>query len=146
VRGYREKRRWALILADLDHFKSINETYGFRRRRGSSASLSARMGGAMRAYDSMGRYGGEEFLIVFRMRRRRYTETSRTLRLALVSEAMALNEKSKTVSAASAPPLGCRGARDREALIRVSDDALYSANANGRNRVVYIPFSENDER
>ncbi len=53
-----------LIIADLDHFKSVNDTYGHPAGDVVLQEVARRMRSVVRAYDSIGRYGGEEFLII----------------------------------------------------------------------------------
>jgi two-component system cell cycle response regulator len=64
VRGEREQRPLGVVLADLDHFKSVNDTYGHFAGDAVLREFTRRVSGSMRSYDSMGRYGGEEFLII----------------------------------------------------------------------------------
>jgi two-component system cell cycle response regulator len=64
VRGAREKRPVGLVLADLDHFKAVNDTYGHFAGDAVLREFVRRMAASVRPYDSVGRYGGEEFLIV----------------------------------------------------------------------------------
>ena len=63
-RGKRAGKPVAVVLADLDHFKKVNDTYGHPAGDTILREAAARMRRALRAYDSIGRYGGEEFLIV----------------------------------------------------------------------------------
>jgi len=55
---------WAVIHCDLDHFKNVNDTYGILLAIPVLAEAARRMAGVVRPYDSVGRYGGESFLIV----------------------------------------------------------------------------------
>ena len=64
VRSRRENRPFGVIMGDLDHFKSVNDTYGHLAGDAILREVSRRMGSAVRPYDQMGRYGGEEFLFV----------------------------------------------------------------------------------
>ena len=60
----REKKAMAVIMADLDHFKDINDTYGHQTGDAVLQETARRMLSSCRAYDFVGRYGGEEFLVV----------------------------------------------------------------------------------
>lgn len=64
-RAVRDGRPLGVILADLDHFKDVNDTYGHLAGDAILRETAARFRAAFRSYDSVGRYGGEEFLILF---------------------------------------------------------------------------------
>src|SRR5207245_3004043 len=64
VRATREKRSVGVVLADLDHFKNVNDTHGHFAGDAVLREFTRRMSAAMRPYDAIGRYGGEEFLIL----------------------------------------------------------------------------------
>ncbi len=61
VRGSREKRPVGVVLADLDHFKLVNDTHGHFAGDAVLREFARRMLSCMRPYDAIGRYGGEEF-------------------------------------------------------------------------------------
>jgi len=63
-RSRRTGESLGLIMADVDHFKAINDTFGHSAGDAVLAAVAARIGAAMRPYDLLGRIGGEEFLIV----------------------------------------------------------------------------------
>jgi len=63
-RAAREKQPVSVLLADIDRFKLINDTHGHLAGDAVLSEISCRMRASLRRYDSIGRYGGEEFLIV----------------------------------------------------------------------------------
>jgi diguanylate cyclase (GGDEF)-like protein len=134
ARQQRESRPLSLLMIDLDRFKSINDTYGHQAGDAVLRQSAARMTAAARRYDAIGRYGGEEFLVVLPgCDLAAAVSQAERLREAIASTPMVLPERELAVTCsigvASASGLGA------EALIRHADQALYEAKANGRNRV-----------
>jgi two-component system cell cycle response regulator len=142
-RGLRENRPVGLVLADLDKFKSVNDTYGHFAGDAVLREFVRRMSGSIRPYDAIGRYGGEEFLIVLPGCDVNVTEKqSERMRAALANDPMWFNEESQLVTCSFGATAWVPGIpATEEALIRVADDALYAAKRQGRNRVVFIPFT-----
>jgi two-component system cell cycle response regulator len=135
-----------VIMADIDYFKKINDTHGHLVGDEVLREVTRRLGVGVRPYDAVGRYGGEEFLVVFPgcsaadlvvgAERLRHciadvpVETSAgplpvTLSLGLASAGQ--NEKETC---------------DCETFLRIADEALYAAKARGRNRVETAPASK----
>jgi two-component system, cell cycle response regulator len=143
VRAGREQRSVGVVLADLDHFKSVNDTYGHFAGDAVLREFTRRMQSSMRAYDAIGRYGGEEFLIVLPgCDEHTTTAQAERMRIALASEPMDMNDEKRLVTCSFGATTWQPGMdNSEEALIRVADDALYAAKHHGRNRVVYQPTS-----
>lgn len=134
ARQIRDGGSFGVILADLDHFKAVNDTYGHLAGDIVLKEAACRMRSCVRSYDSIGRYGGEEFLIV--------VPTGDGNSTAAVAERIREAISEKPVTTESGPisitaSLGIAVSLDREAkeVLRSADEALYWAKARGRNRV-----------
>ncbi|MCS7023527.1 MAG: diguanylate cyclase [Bryobacteraceae bacterium] len=143
VRGFRERTPVAALMMDLDHFKQINDTYGHLAGDAVLQEASRRLLNSVRTYDGVGRYGGEEFLIVLPG----CDETSilhraEAMRLAICESPVVAGDVTIPVTAsfgAAVCPVNCQ--LESLALIALADEALYEAKRNGRNRVSFRGFS-----
>lgn len=135
LRSGREGTRFVVVLLDLDHFKRINDTYG---HAGGDAALRAvveRLRAALRSYDVVVRYGGEEFMVILPgcdlEKGRRVAER---LRLAIAARPVVSGDRSIRVTASFGVVSG-DGAAQRDPLVESADRALYLAKRSGRDRV-----------
>ncbi len=122
----------ALILADLDHFKSVNDTYGHAAGDLALQAFAEACTGTVRSTDLVGRYGGEEFVLLLpgtSVERAEMIaeEISRRMATAPVEE-MEMPTVSYGISTYDA------GTTDVDSLIAAADAALYTAKSLGRNR------------
>ena len=128
----------AILLCDIDHFKRINDVHGHLAGDTVLREVAARLRGAVRADDAIGRYGGEEFLIVLNgCDARCLPERSEQIRRA-VSEGGSIMDgvTSISVSIGAIALGGDDVAMPVEAILNLTDTALYHAKGTGRNRVV----------
>jgi two-component system cell cycle response regulator len=134
-RQVREHRPFGVVLIDIDHFKRINDTYGHICGDAVLKEVAQRMKLSVRPYDTVGRYGGEEFLIVVSSSDEQGTMSlAERVRFALESRPIETDagEVSVTVSCGVAVSNG-KG-MDPQSLLRLADEALYRAKQQGRNR------------
>jgi diguanylate cyclase (GGDEF)-like protein len=135
-RQVREGGSFGIVLLDVDHFKSVNDTYGHQCGDAVLQEVVRRVTSTVRAYDTVGRYGGEEFLIVAPSSGAEgILRLSERVRLAIETEPIKTDgvEISVTLSlglavSSEAAPL------DPKIMLSTADEALYRAKAEGRNR------------
>jgi diguanylate cyclase (GGDEF)-like protein len=143
ARAARDKQPVGLVIADIDKFKAINDTYGHAIGDSVLREAAQRMHSSVRAYDALGRYGGEEFLVVLPGCDLEMTAVqAERLRLALCQTPMMVSDDVDStrfplpVSASFGATAALHGwTLSLEALIKLGDDALYEAKRMGRNRV-----------
>lgn len=146
-RTRREGNSLGVLMADLDHFKSINDTYGHLSGDCALREVAKRMQSDIRPYDAVGRYGGEEFLILLpgcggsetRDKAERLREA--ITRVPIDTPAGALTVTMSIGSAATADwPQD-----SANQILQMADLALYRAKKEGRNRSVMAGASEREE-
>ncbi|HLW76372.1 MAG TPA: diguanylate cyclase [Bryobacteraceae bacterium] len=137
TRGGREKRPVGVVLADIDHFKSVNDTYGHFAGDAVLREFARRMQSSIRSYDAIGRYGGEEFLIILPGCDETCTARQAERMRSALDEPMIINDEPRTITCSFGATTWHPGDEvSPDSLIRVADDALYGAKHAGRNRVV----------
>ena len=137
-RQLREGGSLGLIMVDLDHFKRVNDTYGHLAGDLVLKEVARRMASCARPYDTVGRYGGEEFLVVIASADGvGALALAERIRREVASVPITTDEGpvSITVSCGVAVSEAGKPLNSQE-LLRAADDALYGAKQQGRNRVV----------
>lgn len=141
-RCHRDNRTVGIILLDIDHFKKINDSHGHFAGDAVLREAAARLRGNMRTYDQVGRYGGEEFLVVLpNCDLEQATNQAERMRQRLHGTTMIVDGVEMRVSASFGVTVSDGSERTPEDLVRIADEALYRAKANGRNCVTSLPES-----
>jgi diguanylate cyclase (GGDEF)-like protein len=136
-RSHRENATTVIILCDIDHFKNVNDTLGHLIGDEVLRETTKRLLASVRSYDFVGRYGGEEFLVVLN----NCDPTFALARAEEIRNTIAQRPVQTVAGAVSiAVSLGLLlshewGVRSVEQLLHETDTALYAAKAAGRNCV-----------
>lgn len=138
-RSLRYKSPLALIMIDLDHFKSINDNYGHAAGDNTLLSVANTLKSIIRNVDIIGRIGGEEFaVIVPHADLELATELAQRLRLGIEDTEIIIDDMSINITACfGVTSINVKNESLDEALKR-ADEALYMAKDNGRNRVEQV--------
>jgi two-component system cell cycle response regulator len=146
-RSRREGVSIGVLIADLDHFKSVNDTYGHIAGDCVLREVTKRMQADIRTYDTIGRYGGEEFLILLPGCNRSETADKAErlrktiLQLPIETQSGPLKITMSVGGVASADwPEYTVGQ-----MLHLADSALYRAKEEGRNRTVIVEAGEQEE-
>jgi len=133
ARYLRSQEPFSLLMIDVDHFKNVNDSYGHLTGDEVLKQLSARIASMLRLEDVLGRFGGEEFLVIAsRCGMKEAAILGERIR-AKVAESPIVQVIVVSVSIGiSSPELG---PRDTTALVHEADKALYRAKQRGRNRI-----------
>jgi len=137
-RSLRYGHTFTLLMVDLDHFKRVNDTYGHQCGDDALRAVTSRLLKDVRNFDIVARYGGEEFVVIM-------PETG-TAGARAVAERLCESVASGSITTTRGAVLDLTvsigmaafptDARSEDDLIAAADQALYTAKARGRNRVV----------
>jgi len=128
----------SVILCDLDHFKNVNDKYGHEAGDRALTSAAAVLRQALRESDTLGRWGGEEFMVILPgTDRRGAADVAERMRAAIAAARFTGVAEANTISlgvASSETPAD--PAMEWDLLIKEADQRLYRAKNEGRDRVV----------
>jgi two-component system chemotaxis family response regulator WspR len=143
ARAGRDGTPLAIVMVDLDNFKRVNDNFGHPVGDAVLQQASRRLSGGIRAYDHVGRYGGEEFLIVLpNCDGEQVKKLCERLRQSIADTPM--NAQGNELHITCSLGVACFGtpnAAGVAALVQAADEALYRAKQAGRNCVQYAPSS-----
>jgi diguanylate cyclase (GGDEF)-like protein len=136
--AHRKRFKVSIMIADIDHFKKVNDTYGHQRGDEVLKYVGAIINSSIRRSDIAGRYGGEEFVI--------YADCRDMASEQVVAEKIRRNVETKTEDAMGIKVTVSIGVassfisgsteKDMAALVTKADKNLYKAKAEGRNRII----------
>ena len=137
--GRRHGDTLGVAMIDIDHFKSINDTYGHAAGDAVLQQVAQRLRLAARQEDLVGRWGGEEFIVLLpRCDAARVFDVSDRVRRTVAATPVDLPEGGSLTVTVS---IGCTPGLDDDVVER-ADSALYTAKEEGRNRTIALPVPE----
>lgn len=135
-RAAHENRPLAVVMVDIDHFKIVNDTHGHAAGDEVLQEATRRIRSAMRDYDFIGRYGGEEFLLLLPgCDARSASGVAERVRAGIAAKPAQIGTVVLPVSASLGVAWTTSGSVGPNVLIQAADEALYRAKTLGRNRV-----------
>jgi diguanylate cyclase (GGDEF)-like protein len=140
-RSRRDHQPLGVILGDIDHFKSVNDTLGHLFGDEALREIGRRLRAQLRVYDGVGRYGGEEFLMVLpncdlpdAMQR------ANELREIIAQTPVLCSGEERLITMSMGVAVAASDKKNEvEALLKQADAGLYEAKEKGRNRIEHCP-------
>ncbi len=139
-RSARDGTTCSLLMVDIDHFKSINDSYGHPTGDAALTTVAKRLKAGLRPGDTISRYGGEEFAIVLPSCPLRYAiHVAERVRSSVAEEEITIADQTRvsiTVSIGAAEA-SASSPLDSGGLIKSADENLYKAKTLGRNQTYF---------
>jgi two-component system, cell cycle response regulator len=137
AKSQREANSLAVFLIDADHFKSINDRHGHLVGDEVLRQLCSRIKSGLRPYDVLGRYGGEEFLVLApNCDSDNAAVIAERIRACVAKEALDVGHLKVELTVSIGATTSCGTMSDLTSLLRAADRALYDAKEGGRNRSI----------
>jgi diguanylate cyclase (GGDEF)-like protein len=146
-RSRREGISLGVLMLDLDHFKSVNDNYGHLAGDAVLREITKRMQSDVRPYDAVGRYGGEEFLVLLPGCNREVTGAAaerirKIISIAPIETATGFLKMTMSIGAVAT----CDWPQNTPSqILQMADSALYRAKEEGRDRIVIAGEAENED-
>jgi diguanylate cyclase (GGDEF)-like protein len=141
-RAARSHGRTGLLLLDLDHFKTVNDTYGHLAGDIVLEETARRLKQAVRSYDFVGRYGGEEFAIALPgCDGRQLRKRAEGIRRAIAREPFRVGKIEISITISIGAVVASARTRSLQDVLAAADAALYKAKQAGRDHTVYCEKS-----
>jgi diguanylate cyclase (GGDEF)-like protein len=134
-RSQRERSPFAVVLIDLDHFKDVNDSHGQLVGDEVLREFARRVNSCLRPYDHVGRFGGEEFLILLPGMKDESAERIDELHRQITQDPFMCGDTELRISCSFGVAWFRSELITTEALLDLADQALYAAKALGQNRV-----------
>jgi two-component system cell cycle response regulator len=146
-RSRREGPSLGVLIGDLDHFKVVNDTYGHLAGDSVLREVTKRIQAAIRLYDAVGRYGGEEFLVLLPGCDGAATmDKAEQLRTAIVQRPIETPAGPLRVTMSFGAVATVNWPLDTaNQILQMADAALYRAKQEGRNRAVMAGAADHEE-
>jgi diguanylate cyclase (GGDEF)-like protein len=128
----------AILFIDLDGFKQVNDVHGHQVGDWLLKEASSRMQYCLRATDTVGRIGGDEFVVVLSDLSDNATEVASKIRKILEKPFVMNNSGIVNISSSIGVAIYPEHARTQSLLMEGADKAMYEAKNRGRNKVVFF--------
>jgi diguanylate cyclase (GGDEF)-like protein len=137
--AHRNKARLAVMLLDVDNFKSINDTFGHEFGDRILQAIGNRLTGVIRASDTLARLGGDEFMLVMPETNRRKDAAATAQKIMdSFTEPFSIDGHQINLSISIGIAIYPDDAEDMETLMKKSDAAMYYSKAHGRNQLKFF--------
>lgn len=131
------------ILIDIDYFKNINDTHGHQVGDEVLREMAKRLKHCIRRFDTVGRYGGEEFLIITH---KKDSKNVKIIAERILNEVRSRPFEVEGISIDVTVSIGLASIEQNDKsindVIKRADESLYKAKASGRNQIVWLVFEE----
>ena len=136
----------SVLFLDLDHFKRINDTYGHAVGDACLCAVTETIRAETQAEQSVGRIGGEEFLLLLPGFARRHARDLAERIREQVALRCAMVQGAPVALTLSIGVVECHASDDTASLLQRADEAMYQAKHDGRNRVVVLDSHDSVEK
>ena len=137
ARGQRQQTGLAVVICDIDHFKDVNDTYGHMVGDEVLCGLVRLLESRLRPYDHLGRWGGEEFVLILpAVKENAEDGLYERLRKVVMDTAILTRAGSISITISLGVKLW-KEDENMDLLLKAADSALYRAKSEGRNRVCF---------